>query len=163
MFKNIDLKEFNQLFLGLDYIVDLPLVIYLLEFGRIGYLEGNMSNYVMGSTDYAWSSNSTSFKNIEAIKMFELINEYTKNRHQTIILKKIVRNLINIFLYEISKGEITIARTTLKSLKSDKYRSLTFERAIFLGILLIVRRGFGIRATEFLFKVFSRLRILNYA
>jgi len=163
MYKNIDLKEFNKLFLGLDYIVDLPLVIYLCEFGSIGYLEDNMSNYVMGSTDNAWSSNTTSFKNIEATKMFELINEFTKNKYQTIILKKIVRNLINIFLYEISKGEITIARTTLKILKSNRYRSLNFKRSIFLGILLIVRRIFGIWATEFLFKVFIRLRMLNYA
>jgi glycosyltransferase involved in cell wall biosynthesis len=163
MYKNIDLKEFNRLFLGLDYIVDLPLVIYLLEFGSIGYLEDNMSNYVSSSTDNAWSSKSTSFRNIEAIKMFELINKYTINKYQTIIIKKIHRNLINIFLYEISKGEITIARTSLKIIKSNRYRSLNFKRSILLGILLIVRRIFGIWSTELLFKVFIRLGILNYA
>jgi glycosyltransferase involved in cell wall biosynthesis len=162
MFKNICLKEFNNHFFELNYIVDLPLIIYLLEFGEIGYLEGNMSNYVIGSNQNSWSSNSTSLKNIEAVRMFELINIYTKNEYKDVILKKIFRNLINIFLFEITRGEITIAGTALKRLKSDDFQSLKINRLVLLRILLVFRKILGIWSAEILFKIFIRFGILNY-
>jgi glycosyltransferase involved in cell wall biosynthesis len=80
MFKNISLKNFFYIFNDLDNIVDLPLVIYLLEFGEIGYIEQNMSNYVQASNLNAFTSKDVSFRDIEGLKMFDLINTYTKFR-----------------------------------------------------------------------------------
>lgn len=162
MFKNIGLENFFYIFNGLDNIVDLPLVIYLLEFGEIGYIEQNMSNYVQASNLSAFTSKDVSFRDIEGLKMFDLINTYTKFRYNKVILLKKTRNLVNIFLFHITKGEISIARTTLKVLESYDFRCINLEKRIYLYVLFLFRKLFGIRASHLIFKVLIRLKRLNY-
>jgi glycosyltransferase involved in cell wall biosynthesis len=162
MFKNHKLGQFYNSFSGLNNIVDLPLIIYLLDLGNIGYMAANMSNYVQASNESAFTSRNTSFKNIEGMNMFKLIDSYTKYDYHDVILKKIYRNLINIFLFEITKGEFSIARTTLKLIESNIYQGKYLRLRIYLRALHISRMGLGIWFSEFLFKIYIRLNILNY-
>ena len=162
MFRNIDLKRFNKLYHGLDNIVDLPLMIYLLEFGSIGYLEENMSNYVQASTNSAFTSMNVSFRNIEGITMFKLIDSATQFQHHRVIQKKVSRNLMNIFLFEISRGEITIAKSALNILFSPNTQEITSGIRLYLTILYVSRKFLGIFCSEFVLKIFIRLNKLSY-
>jgi len=162
MFKNLNLEDFYKSFSGLNNIVDLPLIIYLLDYGNIGYLEENMSDYVQASTESAFTSRNLSFKNIEGMNMFKLIDSYTKYKYHDVILVKILRNLINIFLFEITKGELSIARSTLKIIDLNVGQGKFLKLKIYLKALYFCRLGLGIWFSEFLFKIFIRLNILNY-
>jgi len=162
MYKNYRLNDFLHNFSKLSNIVDLPLMIYLSKFGEIGYINRVMSTYIQASNIEAFTSKNSSYRNIEGITMFKQIELFTKFKYYNIIKKKILRNYINIFLFEITKNELTIAKTVLIIIRKYYYDEITKVSIFNLYILFFLRKILGIRITEIYFKILIRVNLLNY-
>ena len=162
MYKNQNIGDFSKIFNGLRDRVDFPLVIYLMTHGKAGFIDRNMSAYTQASNPNAWSSQNTSYRNIEDNIMFKLIDVYTNHAYYDKLKCKILRNYLNIFLYEITKHEIIIAKSTLLLIRKTYRDDIKRTKLLHLYILLYIRRFLGRFSTEVYFKILIRLNIIKY-
>lgn len=122
LFSSAALRPFPNWFHELKTIVDLPLNILNAEYGPIGYLDEITGVYRSNSSPEAFSALPILRTNLEAIRMFELLDNHFNGKYKAILEKKILRNYCSIINESIILGDRDTAYKYLGELSARCFK-----------------------------------------